>query len=221
MADAKPIASLSAGLLARKGAARPAMRRQLPIGGFGQAAVAHHDDLGWNDMGYDVDPVTPGADTPRAFDHGLTPMGRDDAAGLSHREMESALDRHPAEVAPIVPKVAVPGPVASPAIEQRQAIEASLNVTPLPEPAPTHQPLPTHQPMSTADSAPVRRLAVPRAPRVKPGTRGCYAFTLRLDPERHMRLRLAAATHNLSAQQLLVQLLDQHLAKNPSEGSGR
>jgi len=43
--DARSYASLSSGLLARKGAAKPAMRPQ----GFG-----HHagfDDLGWNDMG--------------------------------------------------------------------------------------------------------------------------------------------------------------------------
>ena len=56
MGEPKPLASLSAGLLARKGGARPAMRRQplgsgpAPMGGMG------YDDLGWNDMGYDVDP---------------------------------------------------------------------------------------------------------------------------------------------------------------------
>ena len=55
MAEAKPFASLSSGLLARKGDARPAMRRQLNNGTVEHNAVAH-DDLGWNDMGYDVDP---------------------------------------------------------------------------------------------------------------------------------------------------------------------
>jgi hypothetical protein len=44
MNEARPIASLSSGLLARKGTARPAMRPQgFTHGGF--------DDLGWNDMG--------------------------------------------------------------------------------------------------------------------------------------------------------------------------
>lgn len=42
----KPLASLSSGLLARKGHAKPAMRPQL----FNPAA-APLDDLGWNDMG--------------------------------------------------------------------------------------------------------------------------------------------------------------------------
>ena len=41
-AQPKPAASLSSGLLARKGQARPAMRRQ---------DAAGPDDLGWNDMG--------------------------------------------------------------------------------------------------------------------------------------------------------------------------
>ena len=44
--EAKPFASLSSGLLARKGAARPAMRPQ----GFGQVGNGL-EDLGWDDMG--------------------------------------------------------------------------------------------------------------------------------------------------------------------------
>ena len=45
MGTGKPLASLSSGLLARKGAAKPAMRPQLYNPG------ASLDDLGWNDMG--------------------------------------------------------------------------------------------------------------------------------------------------------------------------
>ena len=47
MAEAKPFASLSSGLLARKGAAKPAMRPQ-GFGSFGGSL----EDLGWNDMGH-------------------------------------------------------------------------------------------------------------------------------------------------------------------------
>ena len=43
----KAFASLSGGLLARKGSARPAMRRQ----NYGQVGSDGLDDLGWNDMG--------------------------------------------------------------------------------------------------------------------------------------------------------------------------
>ncbi|HEX8840292.1 MAG TPA: hypothetical protein VF750_07470, partial [Sphingomicrobium sp.] len=80
--EAKPFASLSSGLLARKGAARPAMRPQ----GFGQVG-AGLEDLGWNDMGFEApkpaaldrdsthdafgDDV---AEHPRAHPIGLTPV---------------------------------------------------------------------------------------------------------------------------------------------------
>ena len=46
MSEPRPFASLSSGLLARKGAAKPAMRAQA----FGQIG-ASLDDLGWDDMG--------------------------------------------------------------------------------------------------------------------------------------------------------------------------
>jgi hypothetical protein len=48
MGEPKAFASLSSGLLARKGAARPAMRPQ----GFGQGGSSL-EDLGWNDMGFE------------------------------------------------------------------------------------------------------------------------------------------------------------------------
>jgi hypothetical protein len=75
MSEPKSFASLSPGLLARKGAARPAMRPQLlPLTaedqrrmGFGSAAPApvnapfnadvDVDDLGWNDLGEDAAPA--------------------------------------------------------------------------------------------------------------------------------------------------------------------
>ncbi|WP_421852884.1 hypothetical protein [Novosphingobium sp.] len=76
MSEPKPFASLSPSLLARKGAARPAMRPQLlPMTqedrqrmGFGPAALAAEpadlaaadaDDLGWNDHGEDFAPAAP------------------------------------------------------------------------------------------------------------------------------------------------------------------
>ena len=57
MLQAKPFASLSSTLLARKGQARPAMRPQ----GFASLAPspAQIEDLGWNDMGVEPTPITP------------------------------------------------------------------------------------------------------------------------------------------------------------------
>ena len=49
MGEPKAFASLSSGLLARKGGARPAMRPQ----GFGGQTGAGLEDLGWNDMGFE------------------------------------------------------------------------------------------------------------------------------------------------------------------------
>lgn len=60
MAAVKPLASLSSSLLARKGAAKPAMRPQLLVGS-GEAIPAlsreeaDMEDLGWNDLGESED----------------------------------------------------------------------------------------------------------------------------------------------------------------------
>ena len=52
------------------------------------------------------------------------------------------------------------------------------------------------------------------APVIRP--RGAKAaFTLRLDPERHLRLRLACAVNNRSAQQIVTQALDAFLNSQP------
>lgn len=67
MTEARPFASLSGSLLARKGGAKPAMRPR-PIGSGGML-----DDLGWNDMGYA--PEQPAEHVPSSI-AGLTPAPR-------------------------------------------------------------------------------------------------------------------------------------------------
>jgi predicted HicB family RNase H-like nuclease len=56
-----------------------------------------------------------------------------------------------------------------------------------------------------------------RAPRARsaPGSKAKAAFTLRLDPERHLKLRLACAVDGRSAQQLVTDALDQLLDRMP------
>ena len=88
MSEPKPIASLSSGLLARKGAARPAMRPQ----GFGQVTGSGLEDLGWNDMGFE--PPKPAA-APRDEDH--------DAFGEEVVEHPHA---HPTGLTPVASPVA-------------------------------------------------------------------------------------------------------------------
>jgi hypothetical protein len=154
----KPTASLSSGLLARKGHARPAMRPQ----GFVSHGSHAAEDLGWNDMG---------------------------------DEMHAQLHPVPAP-APAIATVPVPPP---PVLQQRAELEEQL-APEAPAPAPAPAPLPPR--------------AVARVVReVKAATKNHSkaAFTLRLDTDRHLRLRLASAVHNRSAQQLVTEALDAFL----------
>ncbi len=59
----------------------------------------------------------------------------------------------------------------------------------------------------------VRRMAVPRRSALADGRR--CAFTLRVDAERHLRLRLACTLKGRSAQQLVTEALDRLLAELP------
>ena len=52
-------------------------------------------------------------------------------------------------------------------------------------------------------------------PRSAPGSKAKAAFTLRLDPERHFKLRLACAVNARSAQQLVTDALDHLLGDMP------
>lgn len=240
MPEPKPLASLSAGLLARKGAARPAMRRQAQA--LGNASFGNQEDLGWNDMGYDVDPHHGAQDMPRSVDHGLSPMTAPQASPAApvadpFDALGQAVDRamaelpaaRPATVQPLDAETVVPESAEPPAVlEQQQRIEQALSAA---EPVIVADPVPADamdaiRSAMTAipAAAPVRAAAMeqaavsssrnPRA-RSRAGARGNFAFTLRLDPDRHLRLRLASATSNRSAQQIIIQLIDDYLADLP------
>ncbi len=96
MGEPKAFASLSSGLLARKGAARPAMRPQ----GFGQVGSGL-EDLGWNDMGFEA---------PKPA---LAPV-RDDQHDAFGDELSEPALRNP---------LAALTPVASPVHDQQAEIE--------------------------------------------------------------------------------------------------
>ncbi len=199
MAEAKPFASLSSGLLARKGAARPAMRPQ----GFGQ--VGHSlEDLGWNDMGFEPPKAAEPArdeehdafgddvvEHPRAHPTGLTPVGS--PVHNQQAEIEDRLaDNEPEE-------------------ETDDTAEAF-------EPEPDHAPeVEVPAPLLVVAAAPAPAPAPRRAPRARstPGSKAKAAFTLRLDRERHLKLRLACAVDGRSAQQLVTDALDQLLGRMP------
>ena len=210
--EAKPFASLSSGLLARKGAARPAMRPQ----GFGQVGNGL-EDLGWNDMGFEPPKAAElprdeshdafGDDVvehPRAHPTGLTPIGspvHDQQAELADRLYECEEEREDEidEIAEVYEpqaetKVEADAPAA---VEPTVAERVIAKIVPSP-----------------AAAVPVAPRRAPR-PRSAPGSKGKAAFTLRLDPERHLRLRLACAVDGRSAQQLVTDALDQLLERMP------
>jgi len=196
--EAKPFASLSSGLLARKGAARPAMRPQ----GFAQGAHGL-EDLGWNDMGFE--PPKP-AEAPRDADH--------DAFGDDVVEHPRA---HPTGLTP----------VGSPVHNQQAEIENRLGDEEIgeeiDETAEPYDPEAVETEIAEAPATPtpaLRVVAAPaprRAPRPRsaPGSKGKAAFTLRLDPDRHLKLRLACAVDGRSAQQIVTDALDQLLVRMP------
>lgn len=220
MAEPKPIASLSSGLLARKGAARPAMRRQgLGMGGMmshplPEGDAGGHDDLGWNDMGYDVDP----AHDVHVPDYGNLLAGAiPDALPVNEVDLAAAAASADAMAQP--PVADVPDVVRQQAeIAERMAEPAGAAVAAPAEeaPAPARHDAAPEQVLSVrkrklADPVAAAADIVPAA--VPTGRRA--AFTLRLDSERHLRLRLAAAVTGRSAQQLLTAALDDLLTKIP------
>ena len=227
MAEAKPFASLSSGLLARKGAAKPAMRPQ-GFGSFGGSL----EDLGWNDMGHS------GPEHVPSSVEALTPAPRLHAASEQEsfepveppvfeqqRAIEDAFEPEPEEAYEAEPEEAYEPeadeayePESAPeeahepepeTIEEREAIaepepepEVAVEAEPEPEPEPEPDPV---------LAAPVPAPVVSISDRRMPAPKGKAAFTLRLDPERHLKLRLACAVTRRSAQLLVTGALDEFL----------
>jgi len=226
MGEPKAFASLSSGLLARKGAARPAMRPQGFGGQTGPGAGTGLEDLGWNDMGFE--PPKPAVTPVRDEDH--------DAFG----------DELPEQ--PLRNPLSALTPIASPVHDQQAEIatrfaahdedgedengeyvdETAELYDPEAEDAPSLYAADTDDEVEVeAEQAPVaevpqRAVVAPvrqRRPRAQPGSKGKAAFTLRLDPARHLKLRLACAVTGRSAQQLVTDALDQLLNDMPEVDS--
>jgi hypothetical protein len=204
--------------------------------GFGQAGHSL-EDLGWNDMGFE--PPKP-SEAPRDSDHdafgddvvehprvhptGLTPVGspvHNQQAEIADRlgtddtdeeEFDETAEQFEAEVE----EISAPTPPSEPFEAEVEEISAPTPPTEpfeaeaeeIPAPTPS-APRPV---LVTAPAPPPRR--APRS-RAAPGSKGKAAFTLRLDPDRHLKLRLACAVGGRSAQQLVTDALDQLLEHMP------
>ena len=223
MGEPKAFASLSSGLLARKGAARPAMRPQ----GFGQVGSGL-DDLGWNDMGFEA--PKPALAPVRDEDHdafgeelpepalrnplaALTPIPspvHDQQAEIEDRfggytddagEDEEELD----ETAELYEPEAEAGQAEPAEVDERTSVTMVKPVKPSPAEV-------------VAVAVPIRPepiRATRQRTRAAPGSKSKAAFTLRLDGDRHLKLRLACAVTGRSAQQLVTDALDELLAAMP------
>jgi|EndMetStandDraft_4_1072995.scaffolds.fasta_scaffold06110_3 hypothetical protein len=131
-----------------------------------------------------------GAARPVEDDLGWNDMGHDspDAPDAKPADAEAPV---PAAVVALKPSLAVAEPAVPEVVRQQDAIAARVA-----EPAVSPVPVP-----------------VSRSSALKAGRRA--AFTLRLDAERHLQLRLACTITNRSAQQIVTEALDQFLASQP------
>jgi hypothetical protein len=175
--------------------------------GFGQGA-AGLEDLGWNDMGFEPPKA---AEAPRDENHdgfgddvvehpfahptGLTPV----QSPVHHQQAEieqrfNGADEPEEEEIDETAEIFDPEAEDVPVAETVVAAPAFV-----PAPVPTPSPAPRRAPRS----------------RAAPGSKGKAAFTLRLDPDRHLRLRLACAVGGRSAQQLVTDALDHLLERMP------
>lgn len=183
--QAKPLASLSSTLLARKGQAKPAMRPQ-GFGGFGTMPGAA-DDLGWNDMGAPEEPVTLEAPVVSAVPEPAVPI----PAVLVQRDVLRDEIATPSRTAAPAPRAIVTKPI-SVATATRIGRETRQQ----------------HNPKGQRSKARDTKARGTKA-------QGRTAFTLRLDQDRHLRLRLASALQTASAQVLVTEALDQYLNTLP------
>jgi len=184
--------------------------------GFGQGGGAL-EDLGWDDMGFEP---------PKAV---ASPL-RDETHDAFGEELEEQPLRNP---------VAALTPVQSPVHSQHAEIAGRLSgsaeeysdegedeadeTAELYDPEALDEEPPVEVEAMEAETvaepapAPVRLAASRRAPRARSasGSKGRAAFTLRLDPDRHLKLRLACAVGGRSAQLLVTDALDALLDSMP------
>jgi hypothetical protein len=148
------------------------------------------EDLGWNDMG-----------------HGSAP------AMLRARKRREHV---PSSIAALTPAPKLSDPAGANGMpvpfEQQRAIEETF--TPASAQAEAYERasrlLRTGRAGAIAEIVPM-----PPRPRRAPGLKEKAAFTLRLDSERHLKLRLACAVKHRSAQQIVSQALDEFLESLP------
>ena len=219
-------ASLGPTLLARKGGAKPAMRPQLaplPENSAEIAALADEqlEDLGWNDMGSEesdsndfannaFDPmasrpeqdlIVSKAPKKAALETTKTheiidPLNGADIVSLAdHKNKPNAANEDTPEIeSPLVARQ-----------QKRLAERVLADAVPVEEEA--DAPAPT-QLLRKKSGEPKNAAQSSKSAASKSASKRRAAFTLRLDTERHLKLRLAATMQGVSAQSIVTEALD-------------
>ena len=227
MSDAH-FASLSSTLLARKGGAKPAMRPQSAVLGpvDGVAAAANLEDLGWNDMGEDVAPM-PEAPAPTMRQAGSASLAESGLIKkpalppIDQRDDFDSCDMAPSPEHNAYQPVAEVVPIDTrrheePEANDNQVRNSLARIVSQLQSADTSEPRAAETEPARAEPEEVTKTPEPTAPAKTAGAKGKRAaFTLRLDPERHLMLKLACTVRGSSAQQLVTDALDGLLAEMP------
>jgi hypothetical protein len=182
--------------------------------GFGQGGGSL-EDLGWDDLGFEPPKPVEGSlcdDTHDAFGEELEEQPlRNPLAALT--PVQSPVHSQQAE---LVDRLNVPdedfseeGEDFDETAELYEPEDESESVAEFP--SLVAEPVPVPSPVQVSSPA-ARRAASPRA---APGSKAKAAFTLRLDPARHLKLRLACAVGGRSAQMLVTDALDALLGSMP------
>ncbi len=215
-------ASLGPTLLARKGGAKPAMRPQIAPLVQNESDVADEqlEDLGWNDMGDNGGDAEGGADIVPInadvvgddFVQGFGPVVRRQQRRLEERVLADAAMTGPAD--------------REPDYDDEDEASYGEDYAEDEDYAPIYARSEEEDEFENGDEGDDAQIAhlhvqpqvvaVPSAPKsrmpaVQSGRRA--AFTLRLDADRHLKLRLAATMQGVSAQVLVTEALDRLLAE--------
>jgi hypothetical protein len=210
-------ASLGPSLLARKGGAKPAMRPQVAPLVADESAIAtlgedQLEDLGWNDMG-DSEGHGAGADivpinadvSADDYVSGPGPIVRRQQRRLEERVLADAVMTGPEDADPEYDEE--DEPVYGEAFDDEEDYADEDEGDDYAALAPAPQP----EPVIVAPVRAPRAVRSARVPAAQAGRRA--AFTLRLDADRHLKLRLAATMQGVSAQALVTEALDRLLAE--------
>ncbi|GAA0483189.1 hypothetical protein GCM10009096_26970 [Parasphingorhabdus litoris] len=181
-----------------------------------------NEDLGWNDMGYDANPDHNAAPSEEqgpvdADQYHYNPLAGAipeavPAVKKQQEEIAAKLSQHPTREAEVAEPE--PAPQAQPVAEEPAVpvpLSISREVAPVAENSSIGVAPPPRKKAAEAKKAPKTR-----RPAQKSRTRKAKAaFTLRLDADRHLKLRLATAVKNVSAQQLVTKAVDEYLRTIP------